>query len=177
MVIAPHSFHVMMVETGETRHRNGLPENPSPNYDGLTEEREEDMREDLLEMRGWPAPLSGNPSTGCGVRPPSVFMSNYSVCEARAPRAPHWSVLSDNRRHVHQVHHRARATVRQPPPNPLATITIAGVVLECKRFTSLLTSAALLELTILPFAHVLDRQAMHHGCHQPLPLLRNGTSW
>ena len=84
MVIAPHSFHVMMVETGETRHRNGLPENPSPNYDGLTEEREEDMREDLLEMRGWPAPLSGNPSTGCGVRPPSVCRTIQY-----AKRAPH----------------------------------------------------------------------------------------
>ena len=55
---------MMMVETGETRHRNGLPENPSPNYDGLTEEREEDMREDLLDMifslaSGPPHPVGG----------------------------------------------------------------------------------------------------------------------
>ena len=73
-------------------------------------------------------PLSGNPTTGCGGK-------NYSVCEARGPRAPHWPVLPDNRRRVHQIHHAgthhgARATVRQPPPNPLATINIAVVVLE-----------------------------------------------
>ena len=82
----------------------------------------------------------------------------------RAPRARPTRVCT---------HHRAPASVRQPPPN----ISIAEIALE---FASLLISVALLELTILQIIHIIDVHANDHAYRQPPPLrLRrpNGTSW